>query len=75
MTKKLTKHGNSLALIIDRAILQLLHIDSSTPLNISTDGEALIIMPEREKKHNERFKSALNKVNKKYGSVLKKLAE
>lgn len=75
MTKKLTKHGNSLALIIDRAILELLRIDSETPLNISTDGEALIIMPERKKNHSEKFKSALNKVNKKYGRVLKKLAE
>lgn len=45
MVKKLTKHGNSLALIVDRAILDLLKIDADTPLEISTDGEVLIVAP------------------------------
>ncbi len=40
MLKKLTKHGNSLALVIDRPILDLLKIDTETPLDISTDGNA-----------------------------------
>src|SRR5207249_788802 len=39
MIKKLSKHGNSLALVMDRSILDLLHIDEKTSLNISTDGE------------------------------------
>ncbi len=38
MLKKLTKHGNSLALVIDRPILELLNIDPDTPLDVSTDG-------------------------------------
>ena len=42
MTKKLSKHGNSLALVIDRSILDLLDIDEQTPLQISTDGRALV---------------------------------
>ncbi len=33
MIKKLTKHGNSLALVIDRPILDLLRIDPDTPLD------------------------------------------
>lgn len=43
--KTLTKHGNSLALILDKAILQLLKIEESTELEISTDGTRLIITP------------------------------
>ena len=39
MIKKLSKHGNSLALVIDRSILDLLGIDEKTSLEISTDGE------------------------------------
>jgi antitoxin component of MazEF toxin-antitoxin module len=38
--QKLTRHGNSLALIIDRPILELLKIDPDTELDISTDGIA-----------------------------------
>ena len=45
VVKKLTKHGNSLALIIDRPILDLLKIDPETPLDISTDGRQLIVAP------------------------------
>ncbi len=45
MIKKLTPIGNSLGLIIDRPILKLLNIDRDTELEISTDGETLIIRP------------------------------
>ena len=31
MVKRLTKHGNSLALVIDRGVLDLLEIDAETP--------------------------------------------
>ena len=47
MVKKLTKHGNSLALVIDRPILDLLKIDPETLLDVSTDGKQLIIAPSK----------------------------
>lgn len=43
MIKKLTAVGNSLGLIIERPILDLLNIDADTELDISTDGHKLII--------------------------------
>jgi antitoxin component of MazEF toxin-antitoxin module len=73
--KKLTKHGNSLALVIDRGVLDLLNIDSDTPLDISTDGQVLVIAPVRDKQHQKKFKAALAAVNRRYGRTLKKLAE
>ncbi len=45
MIKKLSAVGNSLALIIERPILELLDITKDTPLEIKTDGEVLIIRP------------------------------
>jgi antitoxin component of MazEF toxin-antitoxin module len=75
MIKKLTKHGNSLALIIDRPVLDLLNIDAETPLDISTDGQVLIITPAQDKKRRERFQEALESTNRKYGRALKRLAE
>ena len=41
MVKKLSAVGNSLGLIIDRPILELLDITRDTPLEVRTDGEAL----------------------------------
>lgn len=75
MVKKLTKHGNSLALIIDRAVLDLLKIDTDTPLEISTDGQILVISPVRDENHRGKFRKALGSANRKYGRALKRLAE
>ena len=75
MIKKLTKHGNSLALVLDRSVLDLLKIDADTPLEISTDGQVLIISPKRDEAHHKKFEDALKKTNKKFGHMLKRLAD
>ena len=75
MLKTLTKHGNSYALIIDRAILDLLNISPETPLEVSTDGRTLTIAPAAEPKRRARIDAALEKTNRRYGRALKKLAE
>lgn len=74
MIKKLTKHGNSMALVIDKAILEILKISEATPLEVSTNGESLTISPVRDEKRLKKFESALSKVNKKYGKALKNMA-
>ncbi len=75
MVKRLTKHGNSLALVIDRGILDLLDIDADTPLSITTDGKCLVIAPAREPERERRFREALEEGNRKYGKMLKRLAD
>jgi antitoxin MazE len=75
MTKKLSKHGNSLALVIDRSILELLGIDEQTTLGISTDGRALVIAPTHDKRRRKQFQQALAACNEQYGAALKRLAE
>ena len=75
MVKKLTKHGNSLALVLDRGILDLLEIDADTSLNIKTDGKCLIVTPAQTPAREKKFQAALAKVNRQYGPALKKLAE
>ena len=74
MIKTLTKHGNSMALVIDKPILELLKIESDTPLEVSTDGSALVIKPVRDKARKAKFEKALESVNKRYGRALKNLA-
>ena len=75
MVKKLTKHGNSLALVIDRAVLDLLKIDTDTPLEISTDGQVLVVSPVRDEERRSKFREALESTNRKYARALKHLAE
>ncbi len=79
MIKQLSRHGNSLALVIDKAILSLLKIDAGTPLEITTDGKALIIVPVREsaedRERMRKFEESLSRVNARHGKALKRLAE
>ena len=75
MIKKLTKHGNSLALVIDRGVLDLLQIDAETPLALSTDGDCLIVQPVRDEERKRRFAEAVREGNRRYGRTLKRLAE
>jgi len=74
MLKKLTRHGNSLALVIDKGVLELLNIDDETPLDISTDGTMLLISPVRDEKRRRKFQEAVVKANVKYERALKRLA-
>ncbi|MBI3804970.1 MAG: AbrB/MazE/SpoVT family DNA-binding domain-containing protein [Nitrospirae bacterium] len=75
MIKRLTKHGNSLALVIDRPVLDLLEIDADTPLSITTDGKCLIIAPVRDEKKQKAFREAVAEGKRKYGKMLKRLAD
>jgi len=75
MIKNLIKHGNSHALVIDRAVMDLLRIEADTPLEVTTDGENLLIRPVRDVKAQKRISESLAKFDRKYSAVFKKLAE
>ncbi len=75
MQKKLIRHGNSMALLIEKPILELLGADADTTFDIMTDGQALVLTPLHTKKRREAFRSALERGNRKYADGLKRLAE
>ena len=74
MVKRLTKHGNSLALVIDRGVLDLLEIDAGTPLSVTTDGKSLVVTPVKNERRERAFRAALGEGNRRYGRMLKRLA-
>jgi len=74
MVKTLTKHGNSYALLIDKPIMDLLHIQPDTQLEISTDGHSLLVRPVNTARQ-EKFKKALDDTCRQYHEAFKKLAE
>jgi antitoxin component of MazEF toxin-antitoxin module len=75
MIKRLAKHGNSLALVIDRGILDLLDIGAETPLSVTTDGKCLVVSPAKDPARAKRFHDAMDAGNRRYGKMLKRLAE
>lgn len=74
MIKRLTSHGNSSALIIEKPILKLLSITKATALEITTDGRNIIISPVGQAGREKAFRSALAKVNQRHAKTLKALA-
>lgn len=75
MRKTLTTIGNSLGLIIDRPILELLHIDKDTPLEIETDGKSLIIRPVTPEDRKSQVRDATKRMMDAHDETLRKLAK
>lgn len=75
MKKRLTRAGNSLALVIDRPLLEALEIDADTELELSTDGDVLVVTPIRDPKRKKRVDEIVAEAHGKYGGVFRRLAE
>lgn len=74
MIKHLCAIGNSLGLVIERPILELLDIDRDTPLEVKTDGEALIIRPVKLDK-KQRVRASTKRMMSVHDDTLRKLAK
>ena len=48
MVKKLIQHGNSVALVTDKPIMEILIITNETTFELSTDSRNLILSPQTE---------------------------
>jgi antitoxin component of MazEF toxin-antitoxin module len=74
MRKKLSAIGNSLGIVIEKPILELLDIDRETELDMRTDGERLIIEPIRSGKR-QKVKAAVRRAMTAHDATLRKLAK
>ncbi len=75
MKKNLTVIGNSLGLIIEKPILDLLGITRESELEMITDGRRLIIEPLMETKRSEHIRNLTRKAISTHSKTFKKLAE
>jgi antitoxin MazE len=75
MRKMLTNIGNSLGLIIDKPILELLNIDKDTPLELSTDGKQLIIRPAGPEQRPAKVRASAKRLMDAHDGTMRKLAK
>ncbi len=81
MTQKLIQIGNSTGIIIPKALLELLGVQSGNEVRIERDvtTNSLIIHnadnPIKKSSLSPHFLSVLEKVNNDYGDALKELAQ
>jgi antitoxin component of MazEF toxin-antitoxin module len=74
MSKTLVKHGDDYAIVLDKALMETLGIRPDTPLDFATDGNCLIVAPSAMTR-DAKFRAAMDDTFKKYGRMLKRLAE
>jgi antitoxin MazE len=75
MVKRLTRTGNSFALVLDKPLLEQLGIDEDTPLELSTNGDVLVVTPVRDRARERKLKEAMCEIDRKYGGLFKRLAD
>jgi antitoxin component of MazEF toxin-antitoxin module len=75
MIKKLTRTGNSIALVLDKPLLEELGLDENAEVEVSTNGQVIVITPKRNSARDQRFRKAVDKVNSKYAGLFKRLSE
>jgi antitoxin component of MazEF toxin-antitoxin module len=75
MPKKLTKTGNSLALVLDKPLLDRVGIDAKTELEVSTDGHVIVISPVRGRQRTAKLKKVVEDAHRRYAGVFRRLAD
>jgi len=74
MQKTLTPIGNSLGILIEKPVLELLGITRDTLLKVTTDGEALIIRPVKQARADQLAR-IVDGVMDRHTDTLQKLAQ
>jgi antitoxin MazE len=74
MVKQLTRTGNSLALVLPKAILELMGLDETTPVKLEMDGKELRVVA-ADKADREKFLRGVSRSHKKFANAYRKLAE
>ncbi len=75
MIKKLTRTGNSVAIVLDKPLLEQLGLDENSEVEMSTNGQILVIMPKRDSARERKFRKSADKINRKYAGLFKRLSE
>jgi antitoxin component of MazEF toxin-antitoxin module len=75
MVKTLQNHGNSKAIVIEKALMDALGIQADTPLQVTVSGNSLVITPVHVGIGPEAVADSLKKLRPRYGQMLKHLAE
>ena len=61
--------------MIDRPLLEALEIDAETELEISNEGDVLVVTRIRDRKRGKKVAELVAEAHEKYGGVFRRLAE
>jgi len=75
MIKKLIKHGNSRAIVVDKALLEAAGITEDAVFQITVNPSGGLVIQSVEDKKPDVFEENFEKLNKQYKKLMKNLAD
>lgn len=75
MIKSLTRTGNSIALVLDKQLLEAAHLNPDDEVEVSTNGQIIVIAPVRSKRDNAKFERGEQLMHAKFAGAFRRLAK
>lgn len=75
MIKRLIKHGNSRAILVDKALLEAAGIAEDALFQVSINPNGGLVIQSIEDTKGDVVKDSFEKLNKKYSSLMQRLAD
>ena len=75
IAKKLTKVGNTQAVVLDKTLLSLVDADTESTFKVSIEGKKIVLEPMSQKEVDRMALEASDKIRKTQKNVFKKLAK
>ncbi len=75
IAKKLTKVGNTQAVVLDKTLLSLVDADTESTFKISVDGKKIVLEAMTQKEVDRMALEVSDKIRKVQKNVFKKLAK
>jgi antitoxin component of MazEF toxin-antitoxin module len=75
MIKSLTRTGNSVALVLDKQLLEAAHLDPNDEVEVSTNGRIIVIAPVQKKREKEKFERGQELMHAKFAGAFRRLAK
>ena len=72
--KKLTKLGNSQALVLDRSILAQMGLSEAGEVQITLHGQQLVVTPVHPRIPDEKLQESVDRVLDEYDELFRRLA-
>lgn len=75
MIKTLTRTGNSVALVLDKQLLEAANLDPNEAVEVSTNGRVIVIAPAKSKRAAEKLERGKERMHAKFAGAFRRLAE
>ena len=75
MKKRLSRSGDSVAIVLDKPLLEAVGIDAGSEVDVSTIGDVIVITPVRDSERRRKREKSLDELDVEYAGVFRRLAE